>query len=308
MKALKLTILSLMIINFSTHADVVQDTADEARQIYNQQNTGTQQNKDTINPGARTGAASQGAGAGANAAAAGALLAACLAPCPSCAYPLCAMSALAAQQAGHDKGAQKKSNATAGTSNWKDYEKGTSDFKDPNTKAALDKLKEGGYALDEKGLTTPNGSFIPASSLGSSSALLEAGLDPKMVDTTVKTLAAVNADAAKSLSVGVNSYGGGGGSVAEGATNADSSEEDSNAIGTAQPFATSAEQRAALLEGKIVMLDGEPIGVSGGNIFDTVHKAYQARRQGKQFIDPVEPVTNRAPASTTRRPSYKKLK
>lgn len=333
MKFLELGLVLSILSAGPAHAGVVQDSADMARSIFNQElkkeggdttasdkdggkKLGGGQKSDTINPGAYTGKKSQSGGAAANAAAAAALLAACLAPCPKCAMPLCALSALAAMQAGHDSNAASQSAATARAS---DFEKkpnletptGKEGYKE-SLKKATDKMKAEGYQFSAAGLTTPDGKFIPSSSLSNAAALSAAGFDPSAVKETQKVLAAVQDEVSKAGSVSsvpVASGGGGGGSEAPAAAAAEPAAEEDKYI---NPFAIDADKKRQLMAGKTVNLDGEPIGVAGANIFEMVHGAYQKRRSGNQFIEaenaPMQPAAvhpsgtkGRAPANVNNR-------
>ena len=61
------------------------------------------------------------------------------------------------------------------------------------------------------------------------------------------------------------------------------------------PFANQDSKK--LLAGKSVMVGGEPIGVKGDNLFDMVHRAYQKKRNRRQFMESSK--SGRLPASMT---------
>lgn len=256
----------------------------------------------TINPGAKKGQSSQSGGSAANAMMAAMLLAACLAPCPKCAMPLCAMSALAAAQAAHDAGAAGESSNVAGITN-KDgvttpspYANGKSNYADTRKKA-LDKLKAEGYQLTSSSLINPDGSITPLSAFNSSGSMAAAGLDQNSIDQVKKITAeaekAYGLSAKRDMGVAVSSGGGGGSS----GNSPDSASSEDSTPAAFNPFAIGDQKKKDLMSGKTVMFDGEPIGVAGSNIFETVHDAYQKRRRGNQFIEGSGPSSDRVPAS-----------
>lgn len=320
----------LLTFGISLHADVVQNTGDLAQTVYNNDQT-TQTNATqagstvrgstvstapvttSINPGAEKGRSSQSSGSAANAAVAAALLAACLAPCPTCAYPLCAMSALAAMQAGHDAGAAGESAATFAESSTTPTVKpttpdalptGSAGFQDPALQKSLDKLSEGGYKLTSTGLVNPDGSVTPLSAFNSPSSMAAAGLDANSISQVKKITEAARdqfgAGSPAPISGAVSGGGGGAPSMVP-----ESVDEDSIGRNFKNPFALTADQRKAMISGKTVNFNGEPIGVAGSNIFDMVHVAYQKRRTGNQFIES-EQGGARAPASASPYISSKK--
>ncbi len=258
----------------------------------------------TINQGSKVGQSSQGSGAAANAAAAAALMTACLAPCPKCMIPLCVMSMLAAQQAGHDKGAQGQSALSDDSSidskapETPNYDQGAADYADGTLKAVKDKLKEKGVTVTGAGVTMPDGSFTPMSAFNSPSSMLAAGVDPSMVSEAKKVLGEVEAAAAKGKpKMDMSTASGGGGAPAPYPT-----EEVSNDVevqAATNPFDLTGDQAKKLLANKTVMLDGEPIGVAGNNIFGMIHEAYQKKSNGNQFLDGAQVPRVRRPASTT---------
>jgi hypothetical protein len=314
----------LLTFGLSIHADVVHRTGDLAETVYNNDQTtqtnttqaGSNVNGSTvstapvttsINPGAEKGRSSQSSGSAANAAVAAALLAACLAPCPTCAYPLCAMSALAAMQAGHDSNAAGESAATFAQSSTTPsvtatpgaFATGSSGFQDPALQKSLAKLSEGGYKLTSTGLVNPDGSVTPLSAFNSPSSMAAAGIDANSIAQMKKITEAAReqygAGSPAAISGAVSSGGGGPSSIVQ-----EPVDEDSIGRNFRNPFALTADQKKAMIAGKTVNFNGEPIGVAGSNIFDMVHVAYQKRRTGNQFIESEQQgVSTRAPASVT---------
>ncbi|MBX3020366.1 MAG: hypothetical protein KF799_01715 [Bdellovibrionales bacterium] len=268
----------------------------------------------SINPGAAAGKKSQDNGAAINMAAGAAMLAACMATQPPN-MALCAMGAMALAQGGHDSGASGQSAATynasqlngtttpttttaTGKPTYADPSKGTSGFSNPAVAKGLAALKENGYTVTDAGVKLPNGSFQPASSMGTSAMASNFGADA--VREAQKVTAAVNDEinrlGANVAGVAVDSSGGGG--ADGGSTGGEASESGSAGLGT-HSYDPNARKR--LMAGKTVNFDGEPIGVRGNNIFDMVHECYQKKRAGNHFIEGVSNSTaNRLPASVGR--------
>lgn len=275
----------------------------------------TETNAPSINPSAAKGKSSQDSGAMLNMVMAGAMFAACLASQPPN-MALCAMGALAAAQAGADKGASDQSGATFNASSY-DPATGQSPTTTPVAASAqgdakytaqaaqgMAALKAAGYKVSDKGVINPDGSLTPASAFDSPSSMASAGISAGTIQEAQKIIAAVNEDAAKMKvsSVGVNEGTSGAGGV--GGTGGDGSggSESSNRAfaGFGNPFKLNAGQKKQLNSGKTVLFDGEPIGVKGQNIFDMVHVAYERKQQGNHFLENAgADVSVRAPASVT---------
>lgn len=257
----------------------------------------------TINEGSKVGQSSQSGGAGANAAAAAALMAACMAPCPKCLIPLCIMSMLAAKQAGHDSGAAAQSANTDGLSDdlknnlSSNYNQGNASYANGNLKKVQNFLKEKGVTVTKAGVTMPDGSFTPMSAFNSPSAMLNAGIDPDSVDEAKKILTEVNSNHSKLKDQNLEVSTSGGGATAPYPTEEVS--DDTANLQTANPFDLTEQQRRDLLNKKTVMLDGEPIGVAGNDIFVMINQAYEKKTKGNQFFDNTAATTPiRLPAST----------
>lgn len=253
----------------------------------------------TINQGSQVAQGSQDSGSALNMLAAAALTAGCLAPCPKCAYALCAMAALAAMQGGHDSGAADLSGLTTNSSGVDSNSTATNDAKGSagySAKAALDRLKSGGYQISEKGLTNPDGSFTPASAFNSTASMSSAGIDAGVVKEAEKILAKVNADAARIRVASVPVDGAGGGGSGRGAASEDFGSDDGGA-NHGNPFALGSDQKNQLVAGKTVNFDGEPIGVSGQNLFEMIHTCYARKRAGNNFIETAG--SERSPASVS---------
>lgn len=258
----------------------------------------------TINQGSNTGQASQNSGAGANNAAGAALIAAGTAmlpnpPTTAQGAALIAMGIIALMQGAHDSEAAAQSANTGAHSvinnaptqkNIPNPEVGKSAFNNPTVKKANEALKDKGYNMTPAGLKKPDGSTVPLSAFSSSAALKAAGVDPNALKKA-QDIAAKATDGYSVSSVGLNSGGGGGGG---GAQDVGSGGDEDGANQNA--FSQSADSKKAMVAGKTVNLDGDPIGVAGANIFDMIHDAYQKKRTGDQFVESEE--AKRQPASS----------
>lgn len=267
----------------------------------------------TITPGALEAMKAQQMGAMVNAMVGAALMTACLAPCPRCNMPLCAMGALAFAQSGADSGyagmsgdTHTAASAAAGKNgtgaNSKKDPTGKGGF-DPKYQEGLDKLAEHGYVVGDSSVTYPDGSVKTANDFSSADGMAAAGMDPASIKEAQSILDAAEAQAASQLAsvsgVGVNSGGGGGSGGAYG----EGDSAGGNSAGGLGAGYRGLDSDAAkrMVAGKTKLFDGEPIGVSGQNIFDMIHVAYQKKRQGRHFIETADGVSVRRPASV--RPS-----
>lgn len=275
----------------------------------------------SINPAALEGQQAQGAASGANAQVGNALmttgarLMAHKETRPRGAV-LMAMGVLAMMQSAHDSGAAGASGLTSDFSNTggggigtnpasNSGNGGTGGFANDKVKEGIAALKEAGYKMNEKGLTNPDGSFVPANAFDSPSAMAAAGIDAGAISESQRTLEAALAgahgasggsDSAKVSSVDLNIDAAGGGGGGDNAYQGDAGGEE-GLTGLPNPFALNSEKKAALVAGKTVNFDGEPIGVSGQNIFYMVHSRYQKKRARNNFIETEHIVINRMPAS-----------
>lgn len=311
-KALPLFV-SMVFAGSVAHAGYVGDSATMARKIFQQNvnpntgfaasntNSGPMGSTETINHASNVGKNSQDAGAAANNAAGAALIATGTSLLPPPTTPTGAMliglGILALMQGAHDSNAADQSAATGSASVIKDGDKvqpygtGNSAFQDPKLKQAMKTMNDLGYKVSEAGITKPDGTFIPASSLSSASSMKAAGIDANAVKEVVKVNTALADELSKYNAAGVAVSEGGGGAPANEFKPGDTEE-----FKSFNPFALNADAKKKLMAGKTVSLDGDPIGVSGANIFEMVHEAYQKKRSGAQFIESEE-ATARVPAS-----------
>lgn len=261
----------------------------------------------TINIGSNVGKNSQNAGSAANNAAGAALIATGTAllpnpPTTAQGAMLIALGIIALAQGAHDKNAAGQSANTGAHSvfnngqtqtnkeNPKDYDKGQSAFNTPAIKDALSKINELGYDVNENGVKLPNGKNLPLSTFASAVAMKAAGVDAAVLEKVGEISDKVSAQYSVSSVAAGGGEGGGGG----GAANAGNKNEE-EADGKFNPFAIGADAKKALMAGKTVNLDGEPIGVAGANIFEMIHQAYQKKRTGEQFMEADD--EDRRPAS-----------
>ena len=266
--------------------------------------TGTAPTSGTINQGADQGRKSQGAGQMMNMIASAALFASCFASCPKCRMELCAMGAMAAAQGAHQGQASNQSDmafdASEFNSGQNSYDNkgnplkpaavdgtGTAGYSSPIIKEGMGKLEESGYKVTEQGVTYPDGSFKPNSAFDSPGSMIAAGIDPATAQAAGEVLGVINEElgsganvAAMPVDAGAGGAGGGGGYGG----GSDFGDMDSFKLPTMRnPFANQDQKK--MLAGKSVMVDGEPIGVKGDNIFDMVHRAYQKKRTKQLFIE-----------------------
>jgi hypothetical protein len=280
----------------------------------------------SINPAANQGQSSQNSGALANMAAGAALMAACMMTTPPN-LALCALGALAMAQGAADSGAGNQSGNTAGLSNASGTNPaGTTPATpapglvgDPSgttstinngtpggsttaglTQAGQAALANAGYVVTPAGVTTPSGTTVPASSFGTASGMSAAGFGASDIQDAQKAIADLNKNAASGATVSgvaTNDSGGGGPSMTNGAGAGGSS--GLSALNIKNPFALTNEAKKGLVAGKTVLLDGEPIGVRGDDIFEMVHKAYTKKRERNAFLETTIPgAPLRMPAST----------
>lgn len=169
---------------------------------------------------------------------------------------------------------------------------GDSIFKDKDVKNAIAAIEGAGGSVDKNGVIMPDGTKKPWSAFQSAKALEKNGFDAKSIMATVADVEKkVAAGAGSGMSVAsVATAGGAGGAGAGGAGNGIGMPEDADGAGGAgsgargNPFAISAEARARLIAGKTMRVAGEPVGASGDNIFQMVHRVYVRKTKDKQFI------------------------
>ncbi len=259
---------------------------------------------DSVNQSASKGKSSQGAGQMMNMLAAAALMAACAASCPKCQMELCAMGALAAAQGAHDGDAANQSADSYKASQYKSHAlnpaavpgSGEAAYTDPQIAEGMNKLKDAGYKVTEKGVTFPDGTFQPASAFNSGSSMLAAGMDPDAAAAADNVMKKINKELSQySVSSMAVDSAGGSGSGGGGGSYGSSDYSSFKMPKFKSPFANQDSKK--LLAGKSVMVGGEPIGVKGDNLFDMVHRAYQKKRNRRQFMESSK--SGRLPASMT---------
>lgn len=307
------------LLAWNASAQVQQDSADIARYVM-QENMRRQQERDnalqenavrggaaggggsSINPAALMGQASQKKAKDANDSAGQALMAAgaammAMPPTMPIGIALMAMGMLAKKQGEEDNNAANMSGMTAaatqlsgaggtnGSSTTPVVDaKGKSSIQDPKIKEAVKKMEAAGYKVTEEGLHNPDGSLTPASAFNSPSSMAAAGFDPATIRETQKVLGVINEELSKAK-FGSMAMAEGGGSSGSSSYGSGGSNSDSDSFKAFNPFGLGTDQKKALIAGKTVLLDGEPIGVKGNNIFEMMHFAYEKRRNGRQFIE-----------------------
>jgi hypothetical protein len=306
-----------LLLTISIHANAQSSAVGESNAITNHAVSPA-----TINQGANQGKASQSNGSMMNMAAAGMLMAACMASTPPN-MALCAMGALALMQAGKDDGAAGQSAGTAltslsagqGSSNSTNPGTtagttpgasgpgsatdggSTGGYADPNIAAGLAALGQNGITVTPKGVTTADGVTTPASAFSSSAGMTAAGFDGAGAAKAVAAIRAALADsgmnAARVSGVALNEGGGGGNG---GGGNLEPLEFKAPKLNGLEK----AQDANKLVADKSVMFGGDPIGVSVDNIFGMIHRAYDKKRESKDFIDEAHPYVKdeiRVPAS-----------
>jgi hypothetical protein len=162
-----------------------------------------------------------------------------------------------------------------------------------SAKEILRDMKGKGYAFDPKTnlVTTPRGSF-DAGLLGSAAGMKQAGFSPEEIAAAQSGLAEVSSEMAKNLAAldknvsgaknidGGEESSGGGRALYRGKTG--SGGDDAMAAYLASLQAANRKPASApSLQGLSVIVKGEPIGIAGGNIFETINTRYgKLREQG----------------------------
>ncbi len=242
----------------------------------------------------------------------------------SWAYPMAAMALMQALTSLMASGSSGKTGDAS--SGWNDntLPPGSSDLQnvvDPNTgltPAAVDGIKKAndgiafltskGYKFDPvtKSVTTPDGTVVPASALASPAAMAAAGFSSGAISASGATLDKLTKDALARIGnsgpnvvpVAIDSGEGGGGGGGSAAGSDDALNDYLRRLN--KPL--TAQQKADFIAGKSILLDGEPIGVKGDNIFEMIHRAYQRKRAAGEFIEVVEAQPQRAMTSLKKQP------
>lgn len=262
----------------------------------------------SINPSANNAQSSESGAAAANMAAGAALMAACMMTQPPN-LALCALGALALMQGANDNNdaGQSGNSATvssqtpsptatpATTPTVAPDPTGTDSFQS-STAAGQQALAAAGYTVTPDSVTAPDGTSVPSSQFGTSGGMAQAGFSADQIKAAQKAIADANSKyggiKVSSVDVADGSGGGGGG-------NGNGGQAGFTLPSFANPFAINNKAKQALVAGKTVLFDGEPIGVRGDDIFQMVHLAYDRKRQRNSFLEAPQPVsaTVRAPAN-----------
>lgn len=277
----------------------------------------------STNGAARSGRASQVIGIGMNVAVGGMFASQCGRPN----YFACAMAALSFAQAGLMAGAAAKSgDVEIKTDQIPDF--GATPFSnvDPNdpstwppgTKptpeqvSAFNRVKQSGWTGNKDGTVTgPDGKTWSSKDFSSAEAMAAAGVPSDQISGLLSTMDAANQMATAKVNealndpnvvaMGFDSGAGGGGRSPASYDGADSSFDDYLAK-LRNPFGLSAKQRAQMVAGKMVSHGDDQIGVKVDDIFKMVHRRYQEKRAGDEFIEaPPAPTPAAAPGATGRK-------
>ena len=262
-----------------------------------------------INPAANQGQQSQNGGSGANNAAGSGLMGSGAGMMANpmtipIGIALMAMGMLAMAQGSHDSGAANQSGMTAMASNMNGGGATTTAptftapatgmagiIASPASKMAVDAITNDGGMVTPTGITMPDGSSKPWSSFSSAGALQAAGFDSKALMAKVAEVEK-NIDMSAAKGTGLREGEGAGGGAAS--PPAASNEPLENRMPAS--IVDYAKERAGMVAGKTVEAGGEPIGARGDNLFEIIHRAYDRKRDGNQFL--LEESRVRDPATT----------
>jgi len=153
--------------------------------------------------------------------------------------------------------------------------------------------------LAAKTVTMPDGTTKSLDSIKDAASMAAAGFSPSQSSAalaaadklTKEALAKYGGDMPRVTAVGVESGGGDGG----GSYSSNSEDGRSNYMGNMR-YGLSAADKARMIAGKSIMAGGEPIGVKGDDIFQMIHRHYDLKRKGNEFIE----IAEAAPAPILR--------
>jgi hypothetical protein len=151
---------------------------------------------------------------------------------------------------------------------------------------ALSTLNAQGVSADPAAgtVTAPDVGTQPMSNFSSPGALAGAGYSPSQIAAATAELDKLNkqaaADAPHVLAVGVDTSGGGGGLGA----GDDAGNNAMNSYLATLRRGLSSLQKAKMAAGKSLLAKGQPIGVKGDDIFQMIHRRYDTKKQGNEFL------------------------
>ena len=149
--------------------------------------------------------------------------------------------------------------------------------------AAKDILSDNGFGIDGNGtVTSPDGTKIPASAFSNPSGLSGFGLSDSLVED-VKKAQSTAAAALKDVKLGSGEAGGGGSKSSAFANGMDEFDPSKYAY-KAGGKDSGKKPKGSQFAGFSRNLAGDRIGVAGDNIFQMVHRRYQAKNRSKYFL------------------------
>lgn len=289
----------------------------------------------SINQGASQGAGSQKLGQGLNIVAGGVFTAAFISSCSHGCNPMYAYMALSSFASAATMGRAKgMSNLTYDASgNWNtnpgtntddpigtyDPFVGIPDTQYTEERQHWEQLKNDGFTISKDGLIKgPNGQTVKPSDLKNASGMMAAGATAGQASSAMSLMDKVNSDLsakakefensgseANVVSMGVDGSGGGAGG---GAYNRDLASDDDGGDymkNFKNPFAMDAKKKKEMVAGKSLAHGDDQIGVKMDDIFQMVHRRYQVKRAGDEFIEPAE-ASKATPKGLAPKPSYRK--
>lgn len=289
----------------------------------------------SINQGASQGSKSQAIGQGLNIVSGGLFAAQFAASCShGCNYMYAAMalaSFASAATMGRAKGMSNLTYDASGnwdgnlTTNPDDYTglpdpfTGVPDTQYTEERQQWEQLKNDGFTISKDGLIKgPNGQSWKPSDLKNTSSMMAAGATAGQASSAMSFMDKVNKDLASKaaelensgseanvVSMGVDGSGGGAGG---GAYNRDLASDDDGGDymkNFKNPFAMDAKKKKEMVAGKSLAHGDDQIGVKMDDIFQMVHRRYQVKRAGDEFIEPAE-ASKATPKGLAPKPSYRK--
>lgn len=164
----------------------------------------------------------------------------------------------------------------------------------PDQTVAYKKLVDMGYVFKKDGsITAPDGKNFSAEDFADKNSMMAAGISAADASSIMANRGAISDAAAKLakdatgpsvVSMGVDSGGGGGRSPASDDAGSDTSFDD-YLKRLRNPFGMNANQKQQMLAGKSLSHGSDQIGVKEDDIFKMVHRRYQERRAGDDFIE-----------------------
>lgn len=161
-------------------------------------------------------------------------------------------------------------------------------------KDAFESLTKKGYTVKKNGIVIgPNGKKYSPSDFSSDSSMANAGFSESDISGMKNSIAAAKDYAEKELKEGANDPsvvamgvdGGGGGYRGMASEGSEGFDADQYLKGLKNPFGMNAQEKAKLLAGKTLTVGNEQIGVKVDDLFMMLHRRYQSKRTGEEFIE-----------------------